>query len=135
MKTISNPPVWRRRLSLSLMFVLMCFSIEAHGDDHQTEEEQLSPGIRLRMEGCGYVRPNNRADDDDDSADDDDDSANDDDDDSTGDDDDSTGDDDDSTGDDDDSANGDDDDSANGDDDDSANGDDDDSAGSGSRSS
>ncbi len=126
MKTISNPPVWRRRLSLSLMFVLMCFSIEAHGDDHQTEEEQLSPGIRLRMEGCGYVRPNNRADDDDDSADDDDDSA-DDDDDSTGDDDDSTGDDDDSTGDDDDSANG--------DDDDSANGDDDDSAGSGSRSS
>ncbi len=134
MKTISNPPVWRRRLSLSLMFVLMCFSIEAHGDDHQTEEEQLSPGIRLRMEGCGYVRPNNRADDDDDSADDDDDSA-DDDDDSTGDDDDSTGDDDDSTGDDDDSANGDDDDSANGDDDDSANGDDDDSAGSGSRSS
>ena len=119
MKTISNPPVWRRRLSLSLMFVLMCFSIEAHGDDHQTEEEQLSPGIRLRMEGCGYVRPNNRADDDDDSADDDDDSADDDD--------DSTGDDDDSTGDDDDSANG--------DDDDSANGDDDDSAGSGSRSS
>jgi hypothetical protein len=58
----------------------MSLSFEARGDG--TEEEDLSPGIKLRIESCGYEPPRNVVSDDDDSAsdDDDDDSASDDDD-------------------------------------------------------
>ena len=112
-----------RRLLAASLLVLACLSITLPGGAQEiqqtgTPEEDLSPGIKLRIESCGYDRPRQiLVGDDDDSAGDDDDSAGDDDD-SAGDDDDSVGDDDDSAGDDDDSA-GDDDDSA-GDDDDSA---------------
>ena len=61
------------------LLFLMCFSFEARGDG--TAEEDLSPGVKLRIESCGYERTPIQAVDDDDSAgDDDDDSAGDDDD-------------------------------------------------------
>ena len=107
---------WARWLasSLLLLFVTVSVWIPADADEiieDGTAEEDLAPGIKLRIESCGYDKPRQiLVSDDDDSAGDDDDSAGDDDD-SAGDDDDSAGDDDDSAGDDDDSA-GDDDDSA-----------------------
>jgi hypothetical protein len=69
---------------------MMSLSYEARGD--ATAEEDLGPGIKLRIESCGYVKTNQEITDDDDSAGgDDDDSAGGDDDDSAGDDDDSAG--------------------------------------------
>ena len=118
---------WLRWLASTALLFLACVGVylPAGADEiieDGTAEEELSPGIKLRIESCGYDKPRQiLVSDDDDSADDDDDLA--------GDDDDLAGDDDDLPGDDDDSA-GDDDDSVTGDDDDSATGDDDDSAGS-----
>ncbi len=57
---------------------MMCLSYEARGD--ATAEEDLAPGIKLRIESCGYVKTVQEITDDDDSAADDDDSAADDDD-------------------------------------------------------
>jgi len=58
---------------------MMSLSYEARGDG--TAEEDLAPGIKLRIESCGYVKTVQEiTDDDDDSAGDDDDSAGDDDD-------------------------------------------------------
>lgn len=71
-------------LGFCLLF-MMCLSFEARGDG--TEEEDLSPGIKLRIESCGYEPPRNVVSDDDDSATDE-----------SGDDDDSASDDDDSAG-------------------------------------
>ena len=132
---------WVRRLASLALLLLVTVSVylPAGADEineNGTPEEDLAPGIKLRIESCSYDPPRqvlSQGDDDDSAGDDDDatsddDDATSDDDDSAGDDDDSAGDDDDAAGDDDDSA-GDDDDSA-GDDDDSAHGDDDDSAGS-----
>jgi hypothetical protein len=70
-------------LAFSLL-LMMSLSYEARGDG--TAEEDLSPGIKLRIESCGYVKTvqeivdDDSASDDDDSASDDDDSASDDDD-------------------------------------------------------
>ncbi len=140
---MKNPAVdsarpWGRWLAYTALLTLGTLSFQFPADantivEDGTAEEDLSPGIKLRIESCGYDKPRqilvsdgeDCETDDDDSAGDDDDMI-DDDDSANGDDDDSAGDDDDSAGDDDDSAIGDDDDSA-GDDDDSA-GDDDDSA-------
>jgi hypothetical protein len=127
---------WARWLGSLVLVLLATVSVYIPADADEiiedgTAEEELAPGIKLRIESCGYDKPRQIlvSDDDDSAAGDDDDAAGDDDD-ATGDDDDATGDDDDSaSGDDDDSASGDDDDSAAGDDDDSAAGDDDDSAG------
>ena len=98
-----------RRLAYVLLVFTFCFSLDALGDDHDNvEDTDLSPGIRLRIESCGYRTTRIVLDDDDSAPVDDDDAADDDDatddDDSAGDDDDSAGDDDDSAGDDDDSA-------------------------------
>jgi len=57
---------------------MMSLSYEARGDG--TAEEDLAPGIKLRIESCGYVDTPQTVADDDDSASDDDDSAGDDDD-------------------------------------------------------
>ena len=131
---------WLRWLASTALLLLACVGVylPAGADEiieDGTAEEELSPGIKLRIESCGYDKPRQiLVSDDDDSAGDDDDAADDDDvaddDDAADDDDSAPSDDDDATGDDDDSATGDDDDSATGDDDDSATGDDDDSAGS-----
>jgi hypothetical protein len=95
---MSTSPEPRLRLSVLAfsLLLMMCFSYEAKGDP--TAEEDLSPGIKLRIESCGYEKTFQIISDDDDSAGDDDDSG--------GDDDDSAGDDDDSGGDDDDSGGG-----------------------------
>ena len=78
-----STPRPNRRSGLSvaafMLLLLMCFSYEARGDDDDddwTQEEDLSPGIKLRIESCGYdERPNQVRDDDDSAGDDDDDSA------------------------------------------------------------
>lgn len=80
---MSADPQPRLRLSLLAfsLLLMMCFSYEARGD--ATAEEDLAPGVKLRIESCGYERASNQiSDDDDDSASgaDDDDSAQDDDD-------------------------------------------------------
>ena len=80
---MSAYPQPRLRLSLLAfaLLMMMCFSYEARGDS--TDEEDLAPGVKLRIESCGYQRTTNQiSDDDDDSAGgmDDDDSAQDDDD-------------------------------------------------------
>ncbi len=68
-------------LTFSLL-LMMSLSYEARGDG--TAEEDLSPGIKLRIESCGYVKTLQEIVDDDDSASDDDDSASDDDDSASG---------------------------------------------------
>ena len=98
---------WLRWLASTALLMLACVGVylPAGADEiieDGTAEEELSPGIKLRIESCGYDKPRQIL----------------------------VSDDDDSAGDDDDSATGDDDDSATGDDDDSAIGDDDDSSGS-----
>ena len=77
-------------LGLGLLLAL-CFSFEARGDSHtdttyeSTDEADLAPGIKLRIESCGYrPEPPGQAGDDDDSAPDDDDTGASDDDDSGG---------------------------------------------------
>ena len=57
---------------------MMSLSYEARGDG--TAEEDLAPGIKLRIESCGYVPTAQGITDDDDSSSDDDDSSSDDDD-------------------------------------------------------
>jgi len=124
---------WVRRLAsvALLMFVTVSIYLPAEADEiieDGTAEEALAPGIKLRIESCGYEKPRQILVQDDDDATSDDDDATSDDDDATSDDDDATSDDDDATSDDDDSSTGDDDDSSTGDDDDSSTGDDDDSS-------
>jgi hypothetical protein len=69
-------------LAFSLL-LMMSLSYEARGDG--TAEEDLSPGIKLRIESCGYEKTSQETvNDDDDSASDDDDSASDDDDSASG---------------------------------------------------
>ena len=80
----SPSPLRLSTLGFCLLF-MMCLSFEARGDG--TEEEDLSPGIKLRIESCGYEPTTNVVSDDDDSATDE-----------SGDDDDSASDDDDSAG-------------------------------------
>ena len=63
-----------RRLVASFgLLLVLCLSYEARGDSHEdgTSDEALSPGIKLRIESCGYSRPSGRIDDDDSSGDDD----------------------------------------------------------------
>ena len=104
MKNPSTPQSrpWARWLASCALVLLATVSVylPAGADEiieDGTSEEDLSSGIKLRIESCGYDKPRQiLVQDDDDSAGDDDDSA--------GDDDDSVGDDDDSAGDDDDSA-------------------------------
>ncbi len=77
---IPTVPAPRRRLPVlaAALLLMMSLSYEARGD--ATAEEDLAPGIKLRIESCGYVRTVQEITDDDDSAADDDDSAADDDD-------------------------------------------------------
>ncbi|HCP48485.1 MAG TPA: hypothetical protein DIU15_20780, partial [Deltaproteobacteria bacterium] len=61
---------------MAILLLFSCVSFDARGDDHDgTQEEDLSPGIRLRIQSCGYVPPRGDAgdDDDDDTGDGDDD--------------------------------------------------------------
>lgn len=63
-------------MAFGLLFV-MCLSYEARGDDDDyeaTPEDELAPGIKLRIESCGYDKPRTVSIglDDDDAADDDD---------------------------------------------------------------
>jgi ribonuclease E len=93
----------RRRIASGVLGLALCLSWEARGDSHDdgeqeaaaaTSETDLSPGIKLRIQSCGYQKTYRRStdDDDDDSspADDDDSSPADDDDSSPADDDDSS---------------------------------------------
>ncbi len=44
------------------LLLLMCLSWEVRGDDREaTEEEDLAPGIKLRIESCGYWEDNSAA--------------------------------------------------------------------------
>ena len=66
--TSSAAQTWRYRLASVFLVLMVCLSFNARGDDHHTDEEDLSPGIRLRMESCGYVRSGTQGGDDDDSS-------------------------------------------------------------------
>ena len=74
MKLTNPAPRFPLTAAAICLLVLMCFSYEARGDG--TAEEDLAPGVKLRIESCGYERtPIEAVDDDDSASGDDDDSA------------------------------------------------------------